>query len=200
MPPKQAKQPKPVADNDECDISIDSDMDSVCSSSESSSDSEDCSSECSSSSHVSSVTQYSTKSKRTTTSKNVFNKMLKNREKRIDLLLSDREANRLELLELKCEDLYSGMDNVDYRVADRYANIDNVWDHPNFMKIKEEFIHESNMITNPPEISEGAVECPRCCSKRTFNYQQQMRSIDEGATTFIRCFATGCGKISRSYA
>lgn len=42
-----------------------------------------------------------------------------------------------------------------------------------------------------PVVKEGAIQCYRCGHSRTYYYQIQTRSADEGMTTFYSC--TDCG-------
>ncbi len=46
---------------------------------------------------------------------------------------------------------------------------------------------QDDFITNPVEVSEGAVTCGKCGSKKTFSKQLQVRSADEGFSTFCIC-------------
>ncbi len=49
-----------------------------------------------------------------------------------------------------------------------------------------------DFITNPMEVSEGVEKCPRCGCARTYSYQKQVRSADEGFTTFCTCANPKC--------
>ncbi len=49
-----------------------------------------------------------------------------------------------------------------------------------------------DFITNPMEVSEGVEKCPRCACARTYSYQKQVRSADEGFTTFCTCANPKC--------
>jgi len=40
---------------------------------------------------------------------------------------------------------------------------------------------------NPPEVEEGVLECPKCCSMRVFSFPLQTRSGDESTTVFAKC-------------
>lgn len=48
-----------------------------------------------------------------------------------------------------------------------------------------------NFISMPLEVEEGVEKCQKCGSKRTFSKQLQVRSADEGFTTFCRCAQCG---------
>ena len=46
--------------------------------------------------------------------------------------------------------------------------------------------------TNPIQIQEGVVECPRCNSTNTIYYEHQSRRADEATTLHCKCLE--CGK------
>jgi len=61
------------------------------------------------------------------------------------------------------------------------------WKNCIFNDILRNQQEQDEFITNPFEIVEGVQTCNKCGSKRTFSYQKQTRSADEGFTTFIQC-------------
>lgn len=62
------------------------------------------------------------------------------------------------------------------------------WDHPRFDPIREKIQEENNFIENPViDIEEGIIQCNKCKSFKTFSYQKQVRSSDEGFTLFVNC-------------
>ena len=61
------------------------------------------------------------------------------------------------------------------------------WNNPVFDDILRNQQEQDDFLVNPFEIEEGVQECNKCGSKRTFSYQKQTRSSDEGMTTFIQC-------------
>jgi DNA-directed RNA polymerase subunit M/transcription elongation factor TFIIS len=65
------------------------------------------------------------------------------------------------------------------------------WEHPIFASVRELQIEQDEFITNPVEVEEGVLECNKCNSKKTFSFQCQTRSADEGSTTFAQC--ANCG-------
>lgn len=62
------------------------------------------------------------------------------------------------------------------------------WDHPKFSQLQQILDEENRFIENPiTDIAEGIIQCSKCKSKRTFSYQKQVRSSDEGFTLFVNC-------------
>jgi DNA-directed RNA polymerase subunit M/transcription elongation factor TFIIS len=65
------------------------------------------------------------------------------------------------------------------------------WNHGSFENIKFRQNEQDEFIVNPFEVEEGALECKKCGSKRTFSYSKQVRSCDEPMTTFVTCIECG---------
>ena len=63
------------------------------------------------------------------------------------------------------------------------------WEHSCFENIKFRQKEQDEFIVNPFQVEEGALECKKCGSKRTFSYSKQVRSCDEPMTTFAQCIA-----------
>lgn len=63
------------------------------------------------------------------------------------------------------------------------------WNHSSFENIKFRQNEQDEFIVNPFEVEEGALECKKCGSKRTFSYSKQVRSCDEPMTTFAQCIS-----------
>jgi DNA-directed RNA polymerase subunit M/transcription elongation factor TFIIS len=63
------------------------------------------------------------------------------------------------------------------------------WEHGCFEKIKFRQNEQDEFVINPFEVEEGALECKKCGSKRTFSYSKQVRSCDEPMTTFAQCIS-----------
>lgn len=62
------------------------------------------------------------------------------------------------------------------------------WNHPVFNQFRDKVEEENRFIENPiVDIAEGIIECQKCKSKKTFSYQKQVRSSDEGFTLFVSC-------------
>lgn len=61
------------------------------------------------------------------------------------------------------------------------------WDSEVFDPVRELLEEESNFTKNPIQFSEG-VPCKKCRSDNTYSYQKQVRSSDEGFSTFTSCF------------
>ncbi len=49
-----------------------------------------------------------------------------------------------------------------------------------------------DFITKPMEVEEGVEPCPRCGCKKSYSYQKQVRSGDEGMSTFCTCANPKC--------
>ena len=63
------------------------------------------------------------------------------------------------------------------------------WDHRSFESVKFRQNEQDEFILNPFEVEEGALECKKCGSKKTFSYSKQVRSADEPMTTFAQCIS-----------
>jgi len=66
-----------------------------------------------------------------------------------------------------------------------------MWKSPYFNNLHRIQEEQDNFLLNPFEVEEGVQECLKCNSKRTFSYQSQTRSADEGMTTFVQCVSCG---------
>lgn len=66
-----------------------------------------------------------------------------------------------------------------------------IWNCDIFQLYKERRYEEELFQTTPFTIDEGVLECFKCGSRRTFSFQRQTRSADEGATTFAQCVDCG---------
>jgi len=71
------------------------------------------------------------------------------------------------------------------------------WKSNVFNNFHEKRVSEDQMLTKPPEIKEGEIECPKCHQKKTLIVEMQTRSADEGYTYYIHCFNPKCMKITR---
>ena len=72
------------------------------------------------------------------------------------------------------------------------------WDHINFTEWRLIMREQDDFVENPFEVAEGVLECnnilksgKKCGSKRVFSYTKQVRSCDEGCTTFATCCKCG---------
>jgi len=78
------------------------------------------------------------------------------------------------------------------RYIERLHTNDSItWSAVLFDKFKRQREESDHFLLHPFNVDEGVLECFRCHSKRTISYQRQIRSADEGATTFAQC--VGCG-------
>jgi DNA-directed RNA polymerase subunit M/transcription elongation factor TFIIS len=63
---------------------------------------------------------------------------------------------------------------------------DKIFDEIKFkQKEKEEY------LSKPIEVEEGVFTCEKCQSKKTYSHSKQVRSSDEGFTTFVFCLNCG---------
>jgi len=74
------------------------------------------------------------------------------------------------------QDIYHDRVSWMSRIFDTYRTLEN---------------EEIEFTENPCVVVEGVLECGKCKSRRTFSFQRQTRSADEGATTFAQCAQCG---------
>ena len=93
-------------------------------------------------------------------------------------------------------DIAAGKKLSDVLAGIKSSNIG--WDHETFAEWKAMLIEQDDFIENPFEVAEGVLECnnilktgEKCGSKRVFSYTKQVRSCDEGCTTFATCCKCG---------
>lgn len=169
------------------------------------------------------ITQTSDKSScrsKVNTSKNIFKIYKQNRERVIENMLKNEKYEELEVLGIDLSEFEhkSAIDkNFENLATNAYARVcypiilshnkeksknleeelTSVWDHPVFKIVKEQFYHESDIITNPPQIVEGGFECPKCSSSKTITYSKQLKAADENTSVFIKCMNIHCMKVTR---
>jgi DNA-directed RNA polymerase subunit M/transcription elongation factor TFIIS len=73
-----------------------------------------------------------------------------------------------------------------------------MWNDPFFDPIRH--VDDEEFKINLEDVVEGVWTCKKCGCKKTFSYQKQTRSADEGSTSFIVCLNGKCGAQWRSYA
>lgn len=84
--------------------------------------------------------------------------------------------------------------DIEKQLETFYSNLKKIkvedlgWNHILFCNIREKLEEENNFIENPIiDIEEGIIQCNKCKSFKTFSYQKQVRSSDEGFTLFVNC-------------
>lgn len=65
------------------------------------------------------------------------------------------------------------------------------WEHPMYQQDKKEMDEYEAYLDKPFEVTEGVMECKRCRSKKTWSFQRQERSADEGFTCYVHCIDCG---------
>jgi len=84
-----------------------------------------------------------------------------------------------------CMDLKNNKKQSD--VLYKIKNEKYLWNDTIFAPIKDNIEEKENFIVCPFEVAEGALECNKCGSKKTFSYSKQTRSGDESTTVFATC-------------
>lgn len=67
-----------------------------------------------------------------------------------------------------------------------------------YNSFREKRDKNDELVTKPPEIKEGEIECPKCHKKFTLVIEMQTRSADEGYTYYTHCFNPDCKAISKT--
>lgn len=94
--------------------------------------------------------------------------------------MTDKHSSTLDSDTMNVESFYCKQNQLDMSQIG--------WDHPNFTHLQQILEEENRFIENPiTDIAEGIIQCSKCKSKRTFSYQKQVRSSDEGFTLFVNC-------------
>lgn len=65
--------------------------------------------------------------------------------------------------------------------------------HNAYDEIRHDLEEQDDFITNPLEIQEGVLECPKCHGRRTISFVRQERSGDEALVVRAVCVKDGCG-------
>jgi DNA-directed RNA polymerase subunit M/transcription elongation factor TFIIS len=60
-----------------------------------------------------------------------------------------------------------------------------------FDEIKFKQKEKEEYLSKPIEVEEGVFTCEKCQSKKTYSHSKQVRSSDEGFTTFVFCLNCG---------
>lgn len=67
-----------------------------------------------------------------------------------------------------------------------------IYDSTIYRQFEDKKNIENERVINPPTVQKSLYKCKHCKSDKTWSYQLQTRSGDEGMTTFINC--SECGK------
>ena len=123
-------------------------------------------------------------------------------DKNIDIIEKNIYKNVINSADKSDSDIESIYKDNIYQIIGDFVNKKNIkdvlqsikdnkigWDHGCFEKIKFRQNEQDDFIVNPFEVEEGALECKKCGSKRTFSYSKQVRSCDEPMTTFAQCIS-----------
>lgn len=62
-----------------------------------------------------------------------------------------------------------------------------MWNNEEFLDEKNKQKEKDDFLTNPFDVEEGIEKCNKCGSKRTYSISKQVRSADEGFSTFSHC-------------
>jgi len=66
------------------------------------------------------------------------------------------------------------------------------WNNVEFKDIADAQAEIFSYIENPFEVVEGMFSCPKCGNKKNVTYSKQVRSSDEGMSTFVFCSNRTC--------
>ena len=91
----------------------------------------------------------------------------------------------LDLKNAKNQTRESMLKNINTIIEDNIYDTDVYNIEKNELKMRDEF------ISNPFTVEEGVMQCNKCGSKKTYSQSKQVRSADEGFTTF--CMCSNCG-------
>jgi DNA-directed RNA polymerase subunit M/transcription elongation factor TFIIS len=93
-----------------------------------------------------------------------------------------------------------GLLNNDMKIDDIITELKNEhfgWDNKIFNNYKKIRQFRDTMLSKPPEVREGDIQCPKCHLYKTVVVEMQTRSADEGFTYSIHCLNPKCMKISK---
>jgi len=135
--------------------------------------------------------------------RNIAKKSLKtviNVDKNIDII--EKNIYKYVMECKKIENIESIYKEIVYQIIGDFVSKKNIkdvlqsikdnkigWEHGCFENIKFRQNEQDEFVINPFEVEEGALECKKCGSKRTFSYSKQVRSCDEPMTTFAQCIS-----------
>ncbi len=145
-----------------------------------------------------------------TTGKSALNIVL-NKETNINMIekyvfeTSENQTDDNEQLQkVYIENIYQIVGDISrgLKLKDILSNIKNGklgWEHSAFNEIKNRIDEQDGFIENPFQVEEGIFQCKsidkktgkNCGSKRVFSYTRQVRSSDEGSSTFVTCVQCG---------
>ena len=133
---------------------------------------------------------------------NICNEMLEQslkqyfgKQKNIDYILKKTAGpdQPLKIYQILCMiNDPSNNDDVLHKAILYLKNDQLLWSHPTFDDEKIKIEEENEFMVCPYELSEGALECGQCGSKKIFSFTKQTRSMDEPTTVFALC--SECGK------
>ena len=103
-----------------------------------------------------------------------------------DANISDKYLNiSYEVMHKLCDNF--NLEDVIENVEKRLFGLD----EKTFEKYKILQKEKDDFLDKPIDIGESIMECGKCKSKKTYSYTKQVRSADEGFTTFSFCFDCG---------
>jgi DNA-directed RNA polymerase subunit M/transcription elongation factor TFIIS len=126
---------------------------------------------------------------------NAFGKIISND----DLIEMERNILSLYTIEEIPDVVYRIMDltydpNIDEKTFMKNVMFildDNIYDTTIYKNEQNELKERDNFVSNPFTVEEGVMQCNKCGSKKTYSQSKQVRSADEGFSTF--CMCANCG-------
>lgn len=109
---------------------------------------------------------------------------------RLEEAIAEKSNNLVERYKNIMTEVYEFVFNsgFDFEKVLQVVNAEQIeWKNPMFNDIAQSQNEIFSYIENPFEVVEGMFTCPKCGNKKNVSYSKQVRSSDEGMSTFVFC-------------